>query len=265
MSRKLRNIKPKKVNRGAFEEQKLREENIEQNQRALLFILPLVMLAVLAVGVFFGYKFYLSSVSEKSPITPVQATESEVSFSNPLFLTSVSSASPLSEGFVPETTESCGVRISPDAAKDLELLVSAAKDSGYDLLTVEGYISYEEQGKRYQKAVEDYRKSSKASLVMAEAHVKKELPRAGESEQQTGLLVYLSVKTDGKFADTPAYSWVIRHCVDYGFILRYPDNENVGGISYSSHLFRYVGREYAYQMRALDMNFDEYIAYLAAQ
>lgn len=265
MNRKLRNIKPKKVNRGAFEEQKQREENAEQNQRALLFILPLVMLAVLAVGVFFGYKFYLNSLSVKSPITPIEATESETSFSNPLFLTAVSPASPLDEGFVPETTESCGILISPDAAEDLEDLVSAAKDYGYDLLTVEGYISYKEQDERYQKAVADYRKESKASLVMAEAHVKKELPPAGESEQQTGLVVYLTVVTDGKFADTPAYSWVTRHCVDYGFILRYPDNENVGGISCSSHLFRYVGREYAQQMRELDMNFDEYIAYLAAK
>ena len=44
-------MKPRKVNRGAFEEQKQREENAVQNQRALLFILPLVMLAVLAVGI----------------------------------------------------------------------------------------------------------------------------------------------------------------------------------------------------------------------
>jgi D-alanyl-D-alanine carboxypeptidase len=91
------------------------------------------------------------------------------------------------------------------------------------------------------------------------------LPPAGESEQQTGLLVYLTVKTDGKFADTPAYSWLTRHCVDYGFILRYPNKENAGGISYSSHLFRYVGKTYAHNMRALDMNFDRFTEYLAAQ
>ena len=72
------------------------------------------------------------------------------------------------------------------------------------------------------------------------------------------------VKTDGKFADTPAYSWLTRHCVDYGFIRRYPNKENAGGISYSSHLFRYVGKTYAHNMRALDMNFDRFTEYLAA-
>lgn len=265
MSRNLRNLKPKKVNRGVFEEQQMREENKVQNQRALLFILPLVMLAVLAVGVFFGYKFYVNSLNEKSPISPSEIVENDTHSSNPMFLQTVNSASPISESFVPETVESCGVQIATDAADSLNSMVTAAKDNGFDLMVVEGYISYEDQAERYQSAVEKYRNDSDATLVMAEAHVKKELPPAGESEQQTGLLVYLTVKTDGKFMDTPAYSWLVRHCVDYGFILRYPDKENAGGISYSSHLFRYVGRSYAYNMRALDMNFDRYVEYLAAQ
>ena len=265
MSRKLRNIKPRKVNRGAFEEQKQREENAVQNQRALLFILPLVMLAILAVGVFFGFKFYQNSVSDRTPITPSEFVEDASESSNPMFLRAVNSASPLSESFVPEITESCGIEISPDAAASLEMMVSDAKDNGFDLMVVEGYIAYADQEERYENAVQEYRKKSDASLVMAEAHVKKELPPAGESEQQTGLIVYLTVKTDGKFADTPAYSWLVRHCVDYGFILRYPEKENAGGMSYSSHLFRYVGRSNALNMRALDMNFDEFIAYTAAQ
>lgn len=265
MSRNLRNLKPRKVNRGVLEEQQMREENKVQNQRALLIILPLVMLAVLAVGVFFGYKFYVNSVNEKSPISHSDVVEDDTHSANQMFLRTVNAGSPLSEDFVPDTVESCGVLIDPKAADSLSRMVSDAKAAGFDLLVVEGYVSYDEQDERYQKAVQDYRKNSDASLVMAEAHVKKELPPAGESEQQTGLLVYLSVKTDGKFIDTSAYSWLIRHCVDYGFIQRYPDSENAGGIMFSSHLFRYVGATYANQMRALDMNFDEFIIYLAAQ
>ena len=265
MSSKLRNLKPRKVNRGVFEEQQMKEENKVQNQRALLFILPLVMLAVLAVGVFFGYKFYVNSLNEKSAISPSEIVEDDTHSSNPMFLQTVNSANPISADFVPETVECCGIPIATDASDSLNSLVTAAKESGYDLMVVEGYISYDEQAQRYKDAVEQYRKDSDASLVMAEAHVKKEIPPAGESEQQTGLLVYLTVKTDGKFKDTPAYSWLTRHCVDYGFILRYPDKENAGGISYNSHLFRYVGKTYAYNMRALDMNFDRFVEYLAAQ
>ena len=249
------------MNRGVLEEQQAREENKVQNQRALLYILPLVMLAVLAVGIFFGYKFYVNSLNEKSPISPSEVIEDDTHSSNPMFLKTVSAASPIDSSFVPETVESCGSLIAADG---LGNMVADAKKAGYDLMVVEGYVSYEDQAERYKEAVEKYRKDSKASLVMAEAHVKKELPPAGESEQQTGLLVYLTVKTDGKFADTPAYSWLTRHCVDYGFILRYPNKENAGGISYSSHLFRYVGKTYAHNMRALDMNFDRYMEYLSA-
>lgn len=243
----------------------MREEKRTQNQRALLFILPLVMLAVLAVGIFFGYKFHLNHIKELNPISPSEADSDVVAYTNPMFYRTVNSASPLKADFVPETTESCGIPISVDAAAALSELVDDASSRGYDLMVVEGYVSYEDQDQAYQKAVEEYRKKSGASLVMAEAHVKQELPRAGESEQQTGLLVYLTVKTDGKFADTDAYAWLTRYCVDYGFILRYPEKENVGGMAYSSHLFRYVGKPNAYRMRSLDMTFDEYVAYLQAQ
>ena len=258
-------MKPRKVNRGAFEEQKLREENKTQNQRALLFILPLVMLAVLAVGIFFGYKFYVNSVSELSPVAPSEYADDDTVSDNPLFLRAVNSGNKLSADFVPETEECCGIRIDVCAAPYLKEMVDDAAENGFDLMVVEGYTSYDELDEQYQDAVEEYRDSSKASLVMAEAHVKKESPPAGENELQTGLVVYLTVKTDGKFADTAAYSWLLRYGVDYGFVLRYPDQENAGGMSYSSHLFRYIGRTHAYKMRALDMDFDEYIAYLAAQ
>ena len=258
-------MKPRKVNRGAFEEQKQREENKTQNQRALLFILPLVMIAILAVGIFFGYKFYVNSVSELSPIAPSEYAEDDTVSDNPMFLRAVNSASKVGADFVPETVERCGIQIDKCAADSLQEMVDAAAERGFDLIVRGGYTSYDDLDEQYRQAVEDYRDSSKASLVMAEAYVKKESPPAGENELQTGLTVWLTVKTDGKFADTAAYSWLLRYGVDYGFVLRYPDQENAGGMSYSSHLFRYIGRSHAYKMRALDMDFDEYLAYLAAQ
>ncbi len=265
MSRKLRNMKPRKVNRGAFEERSLREENRLETQRALLFILPLLMLAVLAVGVFFGYKYYLTTIGNRSAVTPSEPVVTEELLENPMFLRAVNSASPLDEAFVPELTEACGIMVSPEVAPALRRMIADGEAEGFDFLVQQGYISFEEQKEKYDKAVKEYRKKEKSSLVMAEAHVKREIPRAGESELQTGLVVHLTVRTDGKFADTPAYAWLVRNCVDYGFVLRYPDRENTGGFSYNSHLFRYVGPEYAHHMRELDMNFDAYIHYLAAQ
>ena len=264
MSRKLRSMKPRKVNRGAFEEQKQREDNKMETQRALLYILPIVMLAILAVGIFFGYKFYENSNTDHNSVKPSEAVDADSYSSNPVFYRSVNSANKLTEDYVPDTVEVCGVKMSPEAADPLKRMVDDAKKQGYDLMVVEGYISFKEQNTRYNEKVEKYRKESKSSLVMAEAHVKQTVPPAGESEQQTGLVVNLTVKTDGKFADTPAYTWLVRNSVDYGFILRYPEKENAGGFSYSSHLFRFVGEENALRMRTLDMNFDQYLKYINA-
>ena len=251
------------MNRGVLEEQKQREENHLQNQRALLVILPIVMAAVLVVGIFFGYKFYVNSVSEINPIAPSEAQESAADM-NPMILRTVSSASTLEESYVPETTESCGAAVAVEVAAPLEEMVSAAKADGVELKVTRGYISAPELTERYNKEVQKYRKDSGASLVMAEAHVKKSFPPAGENELQTGLLVDITADTDGDFGKSSAFTWLTRHCVEYGFIQRYPDKENTGGISYSAHLFRYVGKEYAYEMRSLDMNFDEFVQYAQA-
>ncbi len=264
MSRRLRNIKPRKVNRGAFEEQKHREESKSETQRALLVILPIIMIALLLVGIFFGYKYYVDHNADHAAIAPSEVAIGDPYAGVPYFYRTVSPASPMKETDVPALTETCGVMMAPEAADSLEKLVSAAAEQGYELLVQQGYISFEEQNEKYTDAVKQYRESSKASLVMAEAHVKRTIPSAGESEQQTGLLVFLTVRTDGTFAETPAYSWLVRNCVDYGFILRYPERENAGGMAYSSHLFRFVGVDNAYKMRALDMNFDEYVGYISA-
>jgi D-alanyl-D-alanine carboxypeptidase len=264
LRRSRKKLKPYKVSRGSFEEQKLKEDKKAETQRALLFILPVLMIAVLAIGIFFGYKSYEKSEKDKKLIVS-QTTEPEQIENDPMLLTVVSPAYPLDESFVPKLTEVDGVEVAEKMADSLEEMLADAEKAGCGLKLVEGYISFEEQKTRYEKMVETYRKDKKASLVMAEVQVRRTIPPAGESEQQTGLLVDLSVKTDGKFADTPAYAWLMRYSVDYGFVLRYPDKENAGGMEYSSHLFRYIGRTHAYKMRELDMDFDEYLAYLAAQ
>lgn len=256
-------LKPYKISRGSLEEQKLREDNRFETQRALLFILPLVMVAVLVVGVFFGYKGYVTQRPEHH--VDVSAAPVEEPTEGGVPLTVVSSAHTLGEDDVPALTDWGGVQVSPLMIEDLSAMTEAARQDGVTLELSEGYVSYAEQGERYESAVEAYRKSSKTSLVKAEAHVKRTTPRAGESEQQTGLLIRLTDGTDGAFRDSDAYTWLTENSVTYGFVLRYPEQENAGGLGFSADLFRYVGREHAYFMRAYNMNFDEYAAYRAAQ
>ena len=263
--KKRRKLKPYKISRGSFEEQQLREDNRMQTQRALLIILPVVMVAILLVGLYFGYMNYRKQNENIRTVEHSGATVPEPTEANPMMLTVVTSAFPLSADDVPALTDCGGIRVAPEVREPLTQLLAAAREAGHEIKAAEGYISFEEQRERYQTAVEEYRKKAKVSLVKAEATVRSTTPREGESEQQTGFVVYLSADTEGKFEDSAAYAWLRKNCTAYGFILRYPSAENTGGLKFSAHLFRYVGQENAYYITAYDMTFDAYVAYLSAR
>lgn len=256
-----------KVSRGRLEDDKQKSEDSYEYLRVLRIMIPLIMIAILVVGIYFGYLSYKDNfVNLRNSDTLVASTEPEYSDEEKAYLLKiVNSGRPVDESFVPELSEYNGVQVSTLMVEDLENMLSDAKEAGMNIEVTSGYISYEEQSDVYNKAVKDYKKKKKCSTVKAEAAIKKTTPNAGESEQQTGLIVELTADTKGKFKNSTEFSWLMKNSVNYGFILRYPDKENTGGLSYSPNLFRYVGEENAFSMRAYNMNLDEYVQYLNAQ
>lgn len=256
-----------KITRGRLEEERRKSEDTFEYQRVMLFILPLIMFAVLTVGIYFGFLSYKSGYvyGEKgetlSHATEPQFTESE---QNTLLMI-VNTASPVDPSYEPNLVDYNGVQVSSLLVDDLKLMLNDAESAGLNIELISGYISFEEQKEKYNTAVKSYKKKKKCSTVMAEAAVKKTTPNAGECEQQTGLIVEFDDNTKRKFKDTDEYNWLIKNCINYGFVLRYPDKVNTGSLSYSATLFRYVGKENAYNMRAYNMNLDEYVQYLGAQ
>ncbi len=256
-----------KVARGRLEEEQRKEDRVFEYQKVLLIMLPVIMLAVLVVGVYFGYLSYVDSHIEiateerEKAVVVEEYSESELEF----LLTVVNSGSPVESSFVPVLEEYNGVEVSYLMLDDLEKMMLDAKEQGIELVLDKGYISFEEQKEIYNKAVKSYKKKKKCSTVKSEVAVKKTIPDAGESELQTGLIVQFSDGTDKKFEKTEAFRWLSKNCVNYGFVLRYPEKENPGGISYKADLFRYVGDDFAFDMRAYNMNFDEFVQYLGAQ
>ena len=256
-----------RVNRGRLEEERRRNDDRFEYQRVMLFILPLIMIAVLVVGVYFGYLSYrsthtkLGSQKDNVIVKQIELTEDE----QQSLVKIVSSAQPAKADFVPQLTSACGVKVSTLAADDLERMVNDASSQGINLKVTAGYISFEEQKSLYDKAVADYKKKNKCSVVKAEAAVKKTTPNAGECEHQTGLLIKFSNGNDKDFAKSREYAWLIKNSVRYGFVLRYQDNENTGGLVFSPNLYRYVGEQNAALMRAYDMNLDEFVQYLGLQ
>ncbi len=60
--------------------------------------------------------------------------------------------------------------------------------------------------------------------------------------------------------DMPAQKWLMEHCQDYGFILRYPkDKEDITEIIYEPWHYRYVGKEHAAIIMENGICLEEYL------
>ena len=60
--------------------------------------------------------------------------------------------------------------------------------------------------------------------------------------------------------DMPAQVWLMEHCQDYGFILRYPkDKEDITEIIYEPWHYRYVGKEHAAIIQKSGICLEEYL------
>ena len=86
----------------------------------------------------------------------------------------------------------------------------------------------------------------------------------GTSEHQLGLAVDI-VDADYQLLDdaqanTPVQQWLLEHCWEYGFILRYPaDKEAVTGIIYEPWHYRYVGEDNAKAIRDSGLCLEEWL------
>ena len=89
--------------------------------------------------------------------------------------------------------------------------------------------------------------------------------RPGTSEHQTGLAVDI-VDTSYQILDegqenTPVQQWLMAHCAEYGFILRYPtDKGAVTGVGYEPWHYRYVGKDAAKEIMEKDITLEEYLS-----
>ena len=61
-------------------------------------------------------------------------------------------------------------------------------------------------------------------------------------------------------ASTPAQQWLMAHCWEYGFILRYPaEKQDITGIIYEPWHYRYVGRDHAQAIRQSGQCLEEFL------
>ena len=90
------------------------------------------------------------------------------------------------------------------------------------------------------------------------------IARPGTSEHQLGLAVDI-IDTrlwalEEEQADLPGQQWLMEHCWEYGFILRYPKGKiDSTGIIYEPWHYRYVGNELAKELHELGLTLEEYL------
>ncbi len=180
-----------------------------------------------------------------------------------LFVVNVNS--PAKSDFAPELAETGGVQVDARIASALRLLVSAAKEDGLALVLTEGYVSYEEQEKRFNATVQDLISAKGLTTVMARTEAASKEPKPGESDFQSGLCVRLD--GDPKtFSESKTYSWLKSNMGKYGFIFRYPEyKDDYTGVAADPTVIRYVGSASAAAMQQRSMCLEEYISYLNSQ
>ena len=103
---------------------------------------------------------------------------------------------------------------------------------------------------------------------LAEQQAARWVAAPGTSEHNLGLAADI-VSADwyqnnddltGAFEETPEFAWLSQHCVEYGFVLRYPaDKTTLTGVEYEPWHYRYVGVEDAQKIMAAGLCLEEYL------
>ena len=123
------------------------------------------------------------------------------------------------------------------------------------------YRSPEKQKRLIEESIQEYLEQGKTEEE-ARTLTLRGIEEPYRSEHNLGLAVDFN-NVDNAFEKEPAFTWLVENAANYGFILRYPkDKEDVTQIKYEPWHWRYVGPEYAKEMKDLGLCLEEYIEYL---
>lgn len=176
----------------------------------------------------------------------------------------VSAAHPLPEDFeVPELTKlKGGHAIDSRVYPALQQMMDDCRAAGLNPVICSSYRTHDKQEELFRKKVNTLRKQG-YSQEEAETEAARWVARPGTSEHETGLAVDIVDKSyqllDEKQEQTPVQQWLMAHCAEYGFILRYPvEKSDLTGIGYEPWHYRYVGVEAAKAITEQGLCLEEY-------
>ena len=232
------------------------------------------MLLLLAVLIFItGRALRPAVLSEGQPPLPVitleQPAEAEPpARPDPLIpdwnLTLVNPWNPLSEDYTISLTQlKNGQAVDARCYPALQDMMDACRGAGLEPLICSSYRTQEKQERLFENKVSQFLAKG-LSKESARTEAAKVVALPGTSEHQLGLAVDIvdagyQLLDDGQ-ADTPVQQWLMEHCWEYGFILRYPkEKEALTGIIYEPWHYRYVGKEHAQTIYDSGLCLEEYL------
>ena len=150
------------------------------------------------------------------------------------------------------------------AAGPLLEMIGDCIAAGNDPLMVSGYRTMEKQTLLFENKIRRLITLEGVSWDDAPAIAAMSVAVPGTSEHQLGLAAdiidYNYPYLDEAQENMPTQKWLMEHCWDYGFILRYPNGSSeITGIIYEPWHYRYVGVEIAQESRDLGLTLEEYL------
>jgi len=193
----------------------------------------------------------------------LQAQCEQVYYADKEFLMLVNNYNPLDENYEFEHhTLNCGYDIDARIYDDLSAMLTALNNDGLHYNILSAYRSREDQT---QILEDNVARNMEQGMSEEEAYEEayRTVQKVGCSEHETGLCFDITeentVVLTESVEESPVNIWLMEHCHEYGFILRYPkDKEDITGISYEPWHFRYVGKEAAKFMYENDLTLEEF-------
>ena len=147
----------------------------------------------------------------------------------------------------------------------LDEMLYDCQEAGCSPVVRAGYRSQATQEYLYEEKIQEWIDDEGYSREEAEEVASTIVAYPGTSEHQLGLSADIADRDfpylNASQADSPTQQWLMEHCQEYGFILRFPDGKSdLTGIIFEPWHYRYVGKEAAAEIMERGICLEEYLA-----
>lgn len=156
-----------------------------------------------------------------------------------------------------------GMKVDERAYDGLTAMLQACREAGLAPKICSSYRTQATQTYLYNNKIARLRNAGYSKKTAIE-EAGRWVARPGTSEHQLGLAVDIVATSyqalTKRQEQTREQKWLMEHCWEYGFILRYPsDKSEITGIGYEPWHYRYVGVDIALDVQKSGLCFEEYL------